>query len=385
MHLPDQLIHLVKIMTLTKDPSQRSSKQVNPKKNKTRKKSLVKPPKIQLLDGDKELIEKYLEDNKHLAVPSKTEAITTKGILQAIGHDAENKDLQNQVTTILKLWGWKKSTNQKTINGKRQYFWINRSLLLNPTTEVKKEGVKQKPQTIEAHGLSLPTQPPNQGDKSDKLNGGLSSSTKPSNSNSYSSTQPPQICHQTKSAKIFLATEPEIEDEIVNGYLRYGEEDIEQVKRILLFVEEEDLGDEDFTGVFAQWERELGLGLFEKACELLPIETVNKLREWVPQVKAVAKERKPLVKTKVTKNIVDADIEINEERIAFTCDIAGIPLEAGDKVWLHSESLTDRLIGEVVEIGGCEGGIKLVVHWEDGRYADYFGEDRVKTTGSYFV
>ena len=153
-------------------------------------------------------------------------------------------------------------------------------------------------------------------------------------------------------------------------------------KQLLL---EEDLGDEDFTGVFAQWERELGLGLFQKACELLPIETVNKLRECVPQVKAVARERKPLVKTKVTKNIVDADIEINQERIAFTCDIAGIPLEAGDKVWLHSESSTERLIGEVVEIGGCEGGIKLVVHWEDGRYADYFGEDRVKTTGSYFV
>ncbi len=106
-------------MTLTKKPSQRSSKKVNPKKNKTRKKSLVNQPKIQLLDGEKELIEKYLEDNKHLAVPSKTEAITTKGILQSIGKDSEDKYLQNQVTELLKSWRWEKSTNQKTINGKR--------------------------------------------------------------------------------------------------------------------------------------------------------------------------------------------------------------------------------------------------------------------------
>ena len=57
---------------------------------------------------------------------------------------------------------------------------------------------------------------------------------KPSNSNSYSSTQPPQICHQTKSAKIFLATEPEIEDEVVDGYLPYGEEDLKFVRETLL-------------------------------------------------------------------------------------------------------------------------------------------------------
>ena len=67
-------------MTLTKEPSQRSPEKINPKKNKTRKKSLVNQPKIQLLDGDKELIAKYLEDNKHLAVPSKTEAITATNL-----------------------------------------------------------------------------------------------------------------------------------------------------------------------------------------------------------------------------------------------------------------------------------------------------------------
>ena len=343
-------------MTLTKDPSQRSSKQVNPKKNKSRKKSLVNQPKIQLLDNDKELIAKYLEDNKHLAIPSKTEAITTKGIIEAIGQNAEETYLQNQVTEILKSWGWIKK--QKRINGQPTRVWSNPSFLSG-----SKGGVTE-------------------GDTGD-VTGGVTEDKKLENTSIQSLSHPPH--KPTESPQISPATKPVIEDGVVNGYLRYGEEDIEQVKRILLFVEEEDLGDEDFTGVFAQWEREFGLGLFEKACELLPIETVNKLRECVPQVKAVVRDEKPLVKTKVTKNIVDADIEINEERIAFTCDIAGIPLEAGDKVWLHSESSTERLIGEVVEIGGCEGGIKLVVQWEDGRYADYFGEDRVKTTGSYFV
>ncbi len=147
-------------MTLTKEPSRRSSKKNNSKKNKTRKKSLLKQPKIQLLEQDKELIEKYLEDNKHLAVPSKTEAITTKGILQSIGKDSEDKYLQNQVTELLKSWRWEKSTNQTTINGKRQYFWINRLLLLNPTTEVKKEGVKQELKTLLNKALSLLLNPP---------------------------------------------------------------------------------------------------------------------------------------------------------------------------------------------------------------------------------
>ncbi len=51
------LRRVLKIMTLTKDSSQRSSKQVNLKKNKTRKKSLVNQPKSKDSgQGDRQII-----------------------------------------------------------------------------------------------------------------------------------------------------------------------------------------------------------------------------------------------------------------------------------------------------------------------------------------
>ena len=178
-----------------------------------------KPPKTQkgknqksqkkLNDHDKILITKHLEDNKHLAIASKTEAITTKGIIvQVLGKDPGDKDLQNQVSKYLKSLGWEKSKYQKTINGERHYIWSN-PLLLNLSEVEPKKGVKQQSQTIDRQSLQSPTQLPNRINQSDKLNKGLSNSTNPCDSNDSSPTQPPKISHQTQPDTAFCNVPPE--------------------------------------------------------------------------------------------------------------------------------------------------------------------------------
>ena len=64
------------------------------------------------------------------------------------------------------------------------------------------------------------------------LTGVLTASKKSENTGVQSLSTPPK--NPTKSAKIFLATEPEIEDEVVDGYLPYGEEDLKFVRETLL-------------------------------------------------------------------------------------------------------------------------------------------------------
>ena len=324
----------------------RDNKRVSHKKKPDQK------SQVKLDAGDEKLIADYIQQQEQIAISSTTEALTTtKNVLKAIGKNPEGKALQGEVSKTLKSLGWKK-LGKKTYQGKQQRVWGKNYPTPSLTKEIKKGW--DKGETIDRQATSPPIPPP-------ELN-----------------NQTRVIESPVKPVKTPSVTEPVIETEVVKTDLPYGEEDIEQVKRILLFVEEEDLGDEDFTGVFAQWERELGLGLFEKACELLPIETVNKLREWVPQVKAVAKQRKSLVEVEVLEDI----------DIAYTCDVVGIPLELGDKVKLYSEpsKVAPMGLGEVIKIERCNVGIKLVVQWSNSnRCSDYFGKDRRKTTGSYFV
>ena len=42
-------------------------------------------------------------------------------------------------------------------------------------------------------------------------------------------------------------------------------------------------------------------------------------------------------------------------------------------------------MGKIIEIEQKGQRIKVLVQWEDGKQSEYFGEDRVKTTGSYFI
>ncbi len=343
-------------MTLTKDPSQRSSKQVNPKKNKTRKKSLVNQPKIQLLDNDKELIAKYLEDNKHLAIPSKTEAITTKGIIEAIGQNAEETYLQNQVTEILKSWGWIKK--QKRINGQPTRVWSNPSFL-SDSKGGDTEGV--------TGGVTS--------DSKGGVTEGVTEDKKLENTSIQSLSHPPH--KPTESPQISPATKPVIEDEVVDRYLPYGEEDIKQVRETLLTHVMCDY-DLDLAGVYRDWENKFGLGLFEKACETLPTMTVNKLQGLVSQVDAVARR----YKTRSDKYEILQDIEPE-----YTFDVYGVSLEVKDKVKPYDElpNGEGRPLGEVIKIEKCNETIKVVVQWENGRTSEYFGESKIETEGSYEV
>lgn len=158
-------------------------------------------------------------------------------------------------------------------------------------------------------------------------------------------------------------------DEIANSVPQESldrEKEIKEIAEILLLCPE----------TFLELQALYGSEVAKAACRLLPMATIDKIRESIEQRHKSISPMKPI-----------KDLEV--DRTALTCDVAEIPLEVGDTVKLYSESenllISPKSMGKIIEIEQKGQRIKVLVQWEDGKQSEYFGEDRVKTTGSYFI
>ncbi len=271
-----------------------------------------------------------MKAKQHLAIPSKTQAITTNRIIQeALGKKLQ-RALQMEVSRFMEEFGWIKK--QKRVNGKPEYVWSNPSLLTNPT-QIAQEVVTQSKslETIDTQALSQP-----------------------------------------------ILTESVIEEQIVHGYLPYGQEDVEQVRETLLIDVKCDL-DLDLAGVYSNWEKQFSLEIFEKACQTIPIKTINLLQDLASQVKAVLRYQTPVSKYEILRDI-DCD---------YVCDVYGASLAVGSTVKPYGQipHIEGRPLGEIIKIEKCNNErIRVVVQWKEvEKTSEYFGKSRIETEGSYFV